>query len=352
LARKSKARKGPKEPSKPKGLRPADFIFPGEKASYWGGVAGMAIVFVWLAAMAFFFLKNAAGQRLWYAPVEVLAYPVLAVIIANILAARPRQAQFKKVGRQARVMNNNHGELHRVLTRQASLVGMKTPPEMYLVDDPQPVIFSLPTGRGAIVASQALRAAVYPEEFEALVAHEVAHIACKHVRMDMAMTYIRHTNIGLKIALFPVLLMVFFARAWTDLIEFTADRGALLITLRPAVINAAAVKFAVAVDQSAGITSEELQTFLDSQGDIATDSAQMELHFRIGQFMNTQPGLRERIEQLTEFPQTKQGKEAIAKSAELQGVAAPTFGGSAKRDDDALETIATDEDSQGIPGGV
>jgi len=351
LARKSKVRKT-KEPSKPKGLRPADFIFPGEKASYWGGVAGIAIVFVWLAAMGFFFLKNAAGQRLWYVPLEVLAYPVLAVVIANILAARPRQAQFKKVGRQARVMNNNHADLYRVLSRQASLLGMKTPPDMYLVDDQQPIIFSLPAGRGIIVASQALRQALFPDEFEALMAHEVAHIACKHVRVDMAMTFIRHANIGIKIGLFPVLLMMFFARAWKDLIEFTADRGTLLIMLRPAVINAALVKFAVAADPNAGITSEELQTFLDSQGDIATDSAQMERHFRIGQFMSSQPGLRERIEQLTEFPQTKQGQEAIAKSAELQGVAIPAFGGAARRAADGIEHIATDDDEPGIPGGV
>ncbi|MBU0608617.1 MAG: M48 family metalloprotease [Armatimonadetes bacterium] len=351
MARKSKVRKT-KEPSKPKGLRPADFIFPGEKVSYWGGVAGMFIVFIWLAVMSIFVAKNTAQQTMWHIPIEIALYPVLAVIIANILAARPRQAQFKKVGRQGRVMNNNHADLYRVLSRQASLLGMKTPPDMYLVDDKQPIIFSLPAGRGIIVASQALREALFPDEFEALMAHEVVHIACKHVRVDMAMTFIRHTNIGIKIGLFPVLLMMFFARAWKDLIEFTADRGTLLITLRPAVINAALVKFAVVADPNAGITSEELQAFLDSQGDIATDSAQMERHFRIGQFMSSQPGLRERIEQLTEFPQTKQGQEAIAKSAGLQGVAIPTFGSGSKRFDDGIETIATDDDEPGIPGGV
>jgi len=347
LARKSKVRKT-KEVKKPRGLSPADFTFPGEKSSYFGGVAGTAIVFVWLAVMAFFFLKNAAGQRLWYAPVEVLAYPILAVLIANMLAARPRQAEFKKAGRQARVMNNNHADLYRTLVRQASVLGMKTPPDMYLVDDPHPIIFSLPAGRGIIVASQALRQALYPEEFEALIAHEIAHIACKHVRMDMAMTFIRHANIGIKIGLFPVVLMMFFARAWRELIDFTADRGALLITLRPAVINAALVKIAVAADPNAGITSEDLQAFLDSQGDIATDSAQMERHFRVGQFMSSQPGLRERVEQLTQFPQTKQGQEAIAKAAEIQGVAVPTFGGPAKRGEDAIETVV-DEDEQEIP---
>jgi Zn-dependent protease with chaperone function len=351
LARKSKVRKT-KEVKKPKGLRPADFIFPGEKSSYWGGVIGVAIVFLWIAIMLYLFVPNAAGQRVWYRPLGVIAYPVLAILIANVLAAKPRQEQFKKGGRQGRVMHNNHAELHRALTREAGVLGMKTPPDMYLVDDPHPLMFSLPAGRGIIVASHALRNAVSPDEFEALIAHEVTHIACKHVRVDMAMTFIRHANIGLKIGLFPVLLMMLFARAWSDLIDFTADRGSLLIMLRPAVINAALVKFAVAVDPNAGISSDELQAFLDSQGDIATDSEQMERHFRIGQFMGTQPGLRERIEQLTEFPKTKQGQEAIAKAAELQGVAAPVFAGPAKHAEDAIETIAADEDEQGIPGAM
>lgn len=351
MARKSKVRKT-KEPKKVKGLRPADFVFPGEKTSYLSALGGMAIVFIWLAVMGFFLIKNAAGQRLWYIPLEVLAYPVLAVIIANILAARPRQAQLKKAGRQARVMNNNYPELYRALSRQASLLGMRGTPDMYVVDDPFPVIYSLPGGRGIIIASNSLREAVTPEEFEALIAHEISHIVCKHVRMDLAMTFIRNANIGIKIGLFPVLLLTIFGRGWCDLIEFTADRGAFLLTLRQSVVNAAVVKFAAAADPNAGITREELQAFLDGQGDIATDSAQMERHFRVGQFIATQPGLRERIEQLSEFLHTKQGEAAIAKAAELQGVAAPVFGGPVKHAEDAIEHVASDEDEPGIPGAV
>jgi Zn-dependent protease with chaperone function len=202
-----------------------------------------------------------------------------------------------------------------------------------------------------IVASESLRSGLFPEEFEALLAHEIAHIACRHVRVDMAMTFMRHANIGIKLGLFPVLLMMFFARGWTELIDFTADRGALLLTLKPSVVNAALVKFAVVADPNAGISPEELQTFMDSQGDIATDSAQMERHFRVGQFMNSQPGLRERIEQMTQFPGTKQGQEALSKSAELQGVALPAFSTGSKRSADGIEHIAGDDDEPGIPEG-
>jgi Zn-dependent protease with chaperone function len=348
LARKAKARKTTKEVKQTKGLRLADYIFPGEKASYWGGVAGIAIVFLWIALMLYIFVPNAAGQKVWYRPIGAICYPLLAVMVANLLAARPRQAQLKKAGRQAKVMNNNFPDLYRVLSQQASVLGMKSPPDMYLVDDPHPIMYCLPSGRGVIIASQTLREMLQPDEFEALMAHELAHIAARHVRMDMAMTFIRSTNVGLKIALFPVLLMTVFARAWSELIEFTADRGALLVTLRPAVVNAAMVKSAVARDPNAGITRAELQAYLDSAGDLTTDAGQIERHFKVGQFMRTQPGLTERIEQLSEFPRSDQGKAAIAKAAAAQGVSAPTFGGPTKRADD-IEHMDSGEDEQAIP---
>lgn len=351
MARKGKPRKE-KMPKRPRALRPADFVFPGEKTSYWTGVAGMAIVFIWLAIALALTLKNDAQQIMWHIPIEVLAYPILAVIIANILAGRPRKMQLKKAGRQARVMNTNYPELYKALARQASLLGMKTPPELYLVNDPMALIYSLPGGRGTIIASHTLREALLPEEFEALLAHEMAHIACKHVRMELAMIFIRHTNIAVKILLFPVALMTIMARAWSELIDYTADRGAFLLTLKPAVLNAALVKFAVAADPQASITREELQAYLDSQGDITTDSELMERHFRVAEFVRSQPGLRERIEQLREFPQTKQGQEAIAKAAELQGVPVPLMGAPAKRTEEEIEHIAADEDEPGIPGVV
>jgi Zn-dependent protease with chaperone function len=253
-------------------------------------------------------------------PVVIIAYPVLAFFVGNLLAARPRAQQIKKAGRQAKVMGNNYPEIHRVLVRQAGLIGLPRTPDMYLVPDDMPLIYSLPGGPGTIIASTALLQAVNTDEFHVLLAHEIAHIRSQHVRVEAAMVFIRNANIALKIALFPVLLMTLFARAWCDLIEFTADRGALLITLRPAMVNSALVKLSVAADPNAGITRDELQAFLDSAGDIQTDAAQLERHFKVGKFISTQPGLRERIEQLTEFPRSEQGAAAIAKMAEIQGV--------------------------------
>ena len=215
------------------------------------------------------------------------------------------------------------------------------------MNDTQPIIYSLPGAHGTIIASTSLIEALAPEEFEALMAHEVTHIVCKHVRLDLALTFIRNSNIGVKILLFPILLMGLFARAWCELIEFTADRGALLITLRPAVLNSAMVKFAVVADPNAAITRQELQAMLDSTGDMTTDAAQMERQFKVAQFMGSQPLLRERVEQLTDFPTTEGGKAALTKMAELQGTTVAHIP-QHKRADDAVEHVMEDVEDRSM----
>lgn len=350
LARKTKVKKSKEQVARSSGLKRSDFVFPGEKSSLMGGLIGTGFVFLCLASVFFFTLKTPAGTPMYHVVAYVLCWPIAAVLIGNWLAAKPRAAQLKKAGRQARVMSNNFSDLYKVLVRQSSLLGMKNPPDMYLVNDPHPVLYSLPSGKGTLIASTSLQESVSPEEFEALIAHEITHIYCKHVRLDLAQTFIKSANLGIKIGLFPVLLLSFFARAWAEFIDFTADRGALLITLRPAVVNAAMVKFAVARDPNAGISREELQAYLDGAGDITTDATQMERHFKVGQFMGSQPGLRERIEQLTDFVNEDQGKAALAKMAEIQNVNLGSIVMHKKSTgDDGIEHLAADEDEQGIP---
>ena len=94
-----------------------------------------------LAVMGYFFIVPASGVRQWYIPLEIIAYPVLAFVIGNLLASRPRTRQLKKAGRQAKVMGNNHPELHRALIGQSQLLALKKPPDMYVVDDEDKILF-------------------------------------------------------------------------------------------------------------------------------------------------------------------------------------------------------------------
>jgi Zn-dependent protease with chaperone function len=343
LARKGKGRKQPKQQSQ--GLSVRSFVFPGERASYWGGAAAVFVVFAVLAVIGYAAVKGHDGHKLWYVPLAIVAWPVLATIVCNVLAAR----QHRQAGRQAKVMATNHAELYRVLARQAGLLGFAKPPDMYIVDDGQPLIYSTSSGPGAVIASRGLRERLSADEVEALLARELTHLRCRHVRLELAMVYIRSSNPAIKAVFLPVLLMMLFARAWIELIEFTADRGALLVTLKPAVVNSAIVKLAVISDPSAGVTQAELEAFLQSSADIQTDAAQLERHFKVGQFISSQGGLRERIEQLTAYSQSAEGQQAIAKMAERQGVAPGSVAPVRTARVEAIEQVEDDEPVDSSP---
>lgn len=339
---KSKTTKGQKKTN----LTIGDYIFPGERGSYWTGVAGTALIFIWLAAAAWL-MAPTPKKNFIHIPIELILYPIIAFVITNILATKPRQDQIKKMGLQNRVTTNNHGELLPVLDRLSSVLGLSKTPVMYVVDDKMPIIFSFSGARGTIIASQSLIDAVNPDEFAALLAHEITHIKCKHTRMDLALMFIRSSTLPVQILLSPVWIFMFLSQAWPHLIDFTADRGAFLCTLKPALVNAALVKFAVAQDPQAGISREELQAFLEGSGDIHTDTLQLQRHFKVGQYVTSHKDLKDRIEELTAYPQSAQGQTALGKLSALAGVSIetlmPTRTG---RAEDEIETV---DDGQDIP---
>jgi len=307
----------PKKRAPDAGLRVADYQYPGEKSAYWQGVILFLLPFLVVGGFLLYEVSR-SGSR--YAPIAVglWLYPVLCVLVVNWLAVRPRGQRLKRAGMRSRVTPNMHPELKQILSQQAKLLGMQEP-DMYILDDDAAYIYSMPGKAGAIVASEPLLAALKSEETGAMVAQEMGHLKSHHVRMDLAITYIRHANLVWKILLFPVLLLSLLLRGWAELTQFTADRVALLVTGRTSVVNAALVKSAVAADKQAEIGSEELEAYLEGGADISMDAEQMERHLRIGNFLTTQKGLRERIEQTGEFLKTHQGQAAMQSMAEIRG---------------------------------
>jgi len=331
MARKSKRRPKRAEVT----LKLSDYQFPGEKGAYWMATGATLGLFAWAAVMAFVFkgtlfgsLQYPSGEgpfgnvewSLWII-LNTMVYPRLAIAVANALASRHSATDIKRVGRQAKVMPNNYGDLHRLLTQQANLIKMK-PPNMYLLQDNAPYIYTIPGGPGTIVLSTGLRDGLDADELSTLIAHEMGHIHAHHVRTVLAINYITNANPLFKILLFPVLMIKLFARGWGELADFTADRFTLLVIGSAAVLNKALVKMAVLADKQADITPEELQAYLESSGDISTDAAQMERHFRIGSFISSQRNLQERIEEMREFLRSPEGKEAFEKMGELRRQAA------------------------------
>lgn len=322
MARRGRARRKGKRKLH---LTPADFRYPGETRLYWQGVGGVMIVFVWFAAVLFFVARTSSGAPRWDLIVECLVWPPVAVVLCNMLSLRPRKKEFSPRDQQARVMSTNHPELYKLLQNFARLLGMKRQPEMYLLPDDRVFMFTMPARGGTIVATRGLMQALRPEEFQALIAHEMGHIAAKHVRMELAIIYITSANPVTKFILLPVSLMAWLMRGWQDVIDYSADRCAYLLTGgRTRLVNAAIVKQALAAAAEPEISMEELDEFLTAPGDIDADQKLLERQVRARRFIDGVPNLRDRIEALGEYPKTDQAQRAMEKLAQMAGVTGAT----------------------------
>ncbi len=318
---RGKREKGRRKKAKPY-ITPEDFRYPGEKMLYWQGVGGVMVLFVWIAAMFFFFAKTAAGTPRYDLVAEALVYPAVAVFLCNILSTRPRMREFKRRGPQSKVQSTNYPELFRILGEFQKLCGRRRPFEMHIVDDENAYIFTLPHRGGTIVASTGLVRQLKTPELAALVAHEIGHILARHVRMELAIVYIRGANPIWKLVLLPVTLMSVLMRGWLDVIDYSADRCAVLLTGGNAgLVNVAIVKHALAMESEPEITMEELEAFLASPKTDEVDQTLLDRQIRARRFIDKVPNLRDRIEVLAEFPKSEQGQAAIAKVRRLIGAA-------------------------------
>ncbi len=317
MARRAHAPKTPKR--KQARIELADYQYPKEKSTYLQAYGGMSIVFLWIAAMGFFFVKKADSVTHYWQWVYVAVYPIAAVLFVNFISTRARRAQIKAVGARGKVMGNNYPELYKLLTDSSRMLGMENCPDMYLLEDKLPYLYGLPGGKGTILLSSAMRSALSDSEVAALIAHELGHIQAGHLQMELAINWLRSANVLWKVALLPVTILSMLLRGWLDLIDFTADRAAVIVTGKPALLNAALLKVSIALDPQAELTREEVDEYLQSAGDVQTDSKQMARYFRVGQFIARQPSLKERVEQIQNFLSSDQAKKVAEKLREIRG---------------------------------
>ncbi|MCD6362278.1 MAG: M48 family metalloprotease [Armatimonadetes bacterium] len=323
MARKAR-KKRTKQKKTETDLTLADYQITGEKAAYWQGVVMMLLPFVIAAVMAGVYVFSEAASSYssglhgkWWIPLEIIGYPLLCIPVLNWLAVRPRRQELKEAGNQARVMTKTHPELKAMLSEQARLLGI-TEPEMYVVEDNAAYAWAMPGKPPVVLMSKPMLEVLNGPETAAIMARQMGHIKSHHVKMAQAMTYYRLANPVWKLLLFPAGILMWGLRTWMDLIDYTADRVAVLITGRPAVVNAALAKLAVAADPNADVTPEELETYMNAATDLATDGEQMQLHYKVGTFLGNQRNLKERIEQVTEFLKLEQGQKAMEKMMQLK----------------------------------
>lgn len=304
-----------------------DYRVPGEKRIYWEGVGGLFGLFAIAAYNIQWFMvgiplhqniqPDAPLYGKWWIPLIVLFLPLVTWLIANFIALRRRNMRLKEEGLHARVLNKNYPRLKAILAEQSKLLAMDEP-EMYVLDEDTPYMYSLPGKTGKIVTTAAMLKALNDDEIALMIAREMGHIKAHHPRMMIVAGYMLRANPIIKFLLFPITAMALFLRGWMDLAEATADRMALLMSGRPAMVNAALVKLAVAVDKEAEISKEELEAYLDAGSDLATDAGQIERHFKMGEFLSKHPALKERIEEIREYLKTQEGQNAMQKMVEAK----------------------------------
>ncbi|MFW6156477.1 MAG: M48 family metallopeptidase [Armatimonadota bacterium] len=304
-----------------------DYRVPGEKRVYWEGVGGLFALFAiaayniqwWMVGIPLHqnIQPDAALYGKWWIPLIVLFLPAVTWLIANFIALRRRNARIKQEGLHARVLNKNYPKLKTILAEQSKLLNMDEP-EMYVLDEEDPYIYSMPGKSGKIVTTAGMLDSLNDEELALMIAREMGHIKAHHPRMMIVVNFILRANPVVKALLFPIAGMAPFLRGWMDLAEASADRMAVLMGGRPALVNAALVKLEVAVDREAEISKEELEAYLDTSSDMATDAGQIERHFKMGEFLGKHPALRERIEEIREFLRTSEGQEAMEKMTEAK----------------------------------
>ncbi len=260
-----------------------------------------------------FFSGTSLYQWVW-----LPAWPIASVLIVNYLAARPRHRQLKQLGRQARVIGTNYPQLHRLLTEQTQLLGLKKSPDMYVIADESPYICSLPSGAGAVIVTQPLLDLLGDEEFATLLAHELAHLKFHHLRLELAMIYLENATLVLQWAFAPVAVWARLMGQWRDVIDYTADRIATVVTHHPAPLMRAIIRTAAAADRQANVSQEEIDSYLASTSDLEVDSGQMERYFKISQFVNDQPNMRDRLEEIQQFSASEQAQAGWQKMAQLR----------------------------------
>lgn len=314
MARKVRRRKA-KRPSVVT-LTATELRFPGQAKQYWLAVGILTWACLLIAGTGFYF------SRAWQW-VYLAAWPMGSILLVNFLSDLPRRKQLKQLGPQARVMGNNHPALYQMLQRLSHLLSIRKPPQMCLVEDEAPYIYSLAAGKGTIIVTRALVDLLPPEELAVMIGHELTHIKCRDLRLERALSYIRLASPLMAFFCGPVWVWSTLMGEWLDLIDYTADRGSVLVSGKPALVNATLVKVAAAADPQANVTTQNIEDYLSRGRQAELDAVQMERQFKLNQFIESQPNLRDRIEQVVEFSQSEEGQALLQKVAQLRESARP-----------------------------
>jgi len=129
------------------------------------------------------------------------------------------------------------------------------------------------------------------------------------------MTYVDNVTSLLKVAFGPVTAWRVLMGSWREVIEYSADRLAVLLTNNPVALMRAIIKSAAAADEQADLTRSEIDAYLEATDSADTNGAQLERLFKINQFVKSQPNMQDRLQEIGDYITTDEAQTAFEKMA-------------------------------------
>lgn len=240
----------------------------------------------------------------WWAPILVI--PVAVIVAVTVAHFRSATALALRAVAGQVVSEDAEPELHGIVGRLAALADLPMP-RVAIIDAAQPNAFSIGIrpGSSTIAITTGLRDVLGRAELEAVVAHELAHLANRDATVMTVATVPRTLGetvvgeegvvfylwwplwwVGLPVWAIGSLLTLMLSRYR----EFTADRGSALLTGRPADLMSALQKIAGANERIPGADLRQLAA-VDALCVISRGSTRIA-------FFSDHPPLRQRLERL------------------------------------------------------
>lgn len=161
-----------------------------------------------------------------------------------------RQTSIEFVGHCVRVDSQQYPAIYRTYLTVAERLDIARVPELYVKSSPEPNAFSRGVEKYSIVVHTGLLELMTERELAAVLAHELGHVLCDHMKYLTIVSFLRQLGPALLdllgIPLVPAILLGAQAALlqWYQKSEFSADRAALLATQDPETVESALAKLA------------------------------------------------------------------------------------------------------------
>ncbi|CAL1391423.1 unnamed protein product [Linum trigynum] len=168
------------------------------------------------------------------------AIPGLNEIGKSLLGSLSEQIMLlENIGTSVLVSENQLPELHLLMTEAASILNIKSPPDLYVRQSPVPNAYTLAISgkRPFVVVHTSLVELLTRKELQAVLAHELGHLKCDHgVWLTFANILMlgAYTVPGIGGMIAQSLEEQLFR--WIRSAELTCDRAALLVAQDPKVV--------------------------------------------------------------------------------------------------------------------